>query len=381
MQTEAVFLLIRKEKMDIVSKEEVNYAINALFDDTLITKFGELPTGMMGTLDEIRVKRANAERQKLKTELKAIDSYLEKQDVDEPSITLEAKKLWLTLRSRCNLPSDKDYSTHELNDPFSIIGVVIVGIMKSVVQQRPMIEVHATVCPSYPDTYDWPSMAETGVYIYQQVNERKVSNVSAFVHSLFQQTPQALTGFVLHTSAPEDREGDFSQAFGILSRKNKKHGIDSLELHWEQMQGIVGRLAPSVTLMPDLAYIRNFIDEDETRRYMSEDSRVAKAKGLFDRSDYVDRAYRNWGCDVDAVFSGLYLGTVVAYGNNEEAFASDNNAPVKIHVNLEEGDSPQTFAGKRIGVDFRHLLSHQRQHLALLSADSVVQSPWAKKHE
>lgn len=367
--------------MNTITKSEVYHTTGVLLEKTLVTKFGELPTGMMGTLDAIRVKKVNAERQKLKTELKAIDRHLERRGESDPSMILETKKLWLTLRSRSSLPSDKDYSTNELNDSFGIFGVVVAGMMKSVAQQRPMIEVHATVCPSYPDDDDWPSMAPTGVYIYQQINERKVSEVSLFVDSLFQQTSQALAGFFLHTPAPEDREGDFSRAFGILGEKNKKHGIDSLELHWKQMEDIAEQLSPSVTLMPDLSYIRSFIDEDEALRLMSEDPSVTKAKGKFERSDYVQRAYRNWGCDLNAIFGGLYLGTIFAYGNNEEAFSLDSDTPVKIHANLEEGDSPQTFAGKRIGVDFRHLLSHEGHHLALLSADSALQSPWAKKYE
>jgi len=354
--------------------------LEPLVESVLVAKLGPPPVGgMLGTLEQIRLKKITVTRQKVQLELKTIDRRLQQLGEEDPFVSLTAKKLWLTLRSRFNLPSDKDYSSGELGSPVGTVNTVAVGVIKSIKHQQPMIEIHATVCPSYPDRSDWKEMEPTGVYIYQKVNQKKVENVADFKDRLLHNGHDTIRNLVFHTPAPKDREGSFSGSFGIFQKSNMKRGVDSLELHWQQMESITAQLFPW-QLGPDLAFIEQHINREETDKLIRVDPQIAQAYLGFKENDYTQRAYAEWGCDLGAVFGGLYLGTVVAYGNREENLQPDNGEPLKLNLNFEEGDSPQTFAGKRMGVDFRHLLANQGgYHLALLAADPALQSPWATK--
>lgn len=361
--------------MSIQQKE----TLEALVDAVITTKFGPVPVGsMLGTLEKIRLKKMNAGRQKIRVELKVIDRHLHRLGEEDSFVSLITKKLWLAVRSGFNLPSDNDYSSGELYSSAGTVGTVVAGVVKSIRHQRPMIEIHGTVCPSYPDEGDWREMEPTGVYIYQEVNEPKVRKVADFINILLHYGSDAIGDTVLHTPAPKDRGSSFSESFGIFREGNMKQGVDSLKLHWQQMEGIVSRL-PAVALAPDLAFIDQHITRKETDQLLAENLVISQAYRAFIESDYTQRAYAYWGCDLQAVFGGLYLGTVIAYGNREENLQMDSDAPLKLNLNFEEGDSPKTFAGKRIGVDFRHLLAGQGHHLALMAADPVLQSPWAIK--
>lgn len=362
--------------MSIRQKE----TLETLVDAVITTKFGPAPVdSMLGTLEQIRLKKMKAGRQKIQVELKAIDQHLGRLGEEDPFVSLTTKKLWLAIRSGFNLPSDRDYSSGELYSSTSTVGTVTAGVVKSIRHQRPMIEIHGTVCPSYPDDSDWREMEPTGVYIYQEVNEPKVKKVADFMDSLLHYgSLDVIRDSVLHTPAPEDRNSSFSESFGIFREGNMKQGVDSLKLHWQQMEEIVSRL-PALALDSDLAFIDQHVTRKETDQLLAEDLVISQAYRAFIESDYTQRAYANWGCDLRAIFGGLYLGTVIAYGNLEEDLKIDNDVPLKLNLNFEEGDSPETFAGKRIGVDFRHLLASRGHHLALLAADPVLQSPWAIK--
>lgn len=361
--------------MSIRQKE----TLEALVDAVITTKFGPAPVGrMLGTLEQIRLKKMQSGRQKVQVELTVIDRHLHRLGEEDPFVSLTTKRLWLAVRSGFNLPSGNDYSSGELYSSTGTVGTVVAGVVKSIRYQRPMIEIHGTVCPSYPDDSDWKEMEPTGVYIYQEVNEPKIGKVVDFMNTLLHYGSDTIGDVVLHTPAPEDRDSSFSESFGIFREGNIRKGVDSLKLHWQQMEGIVSKIPP-VKLKPDLADIDQHIIRKETDKLLAEDLVISQAYRAFAGSDYTRRAYTNWGCDPQAVFGGLYLGTVIAYGNQEENLSMASDSPLKLNLNFENGDSPKTFAGKRMGVDFRHLLASRGHHLALMAADPVLQSPWAMR--
>ena len=142
--------------------------------------------------------------------------------------------------------------------------------------------------------------------------------------------------------------------------------------------GQIVEYLPGVTLCPDYSYVSQFINK-ETAVKLTEVPAVAEAWNKFKHSEYIDSAYAKWGANVSDVFSAFYLGSILAYGNHESALDISNNQPVKLYLNLEEGQSPYTFAGQSVGTDFRHLLADQGYHLALLVGKPWIVTPWAGK--
>jgi len=66
----------------------------------------------------------------------------------------------------------------------------------------------------------------------------------------------------------------------------------------------------------------------------------------------------------------------MAYGNHESVFDLNNSAPIKLYLNCEEKNGPETFAGAYTGVDVRHILAKYGYHLPLLVADNRLRTPW-----
>ncbi len=290
-----------------------------------------------------------------------------------PASELESSQmLWLALSHFVDLP--KTYHDEEVNHRFGTVSALAAGINKSVVWGQPLLELHATVCPSYLDKPDWEAAKPSGPFVYQKIKLEKLAVLQDFAARM-ESFGKYIRGIFLHTPAPEDLQlQDLSACFGIFNQGEA--GKASLEIHWQQMQTIVAQL-PGVSLMPDVSYIMQFMKPGFFEKFMSIPF-GQKVLTSFQRSTYINMAYRQWGIPAEAVLKVFYLGSIFAYGNHKIAFRPTNQFPVKLYLNLEENQSPYTFSGQSVGVDFRHLLQHYRNyHLPLLIGKSAIVSPWA----
>ena len=202
----------------------------------------------------------------------------------------------------------------------------------------------------------------------------KIETLNDWTISLTAADPERalIKGVCLHTPSPADLEHatTFPGLFGIFGQPN---GKASAEAHWTQMREIAEHC--NLSLASDVDYLIS-----ESNRFGLDLARLAlevEDEVKFMQSQYIYDAYTKWGANPKAVLDLFYVGSVIGYGNYEAAFSLDNLDPLKLYVNCEEGWSPETFAGSKIGIDFRHLFGSLGFHMALLI--STIKTPWARK--
>ncbi len=287
----------------------------------------------------------------------------------------QGQLLWLALNHFCFLPGK--LHDEEVNHNFGTVKALAAGISKSKLYEQPMLEIHATACPSYLNGSDWNTLGkETGIYVYQNIKAEKLAALKEFAASL-SGFGAYLKGVYLHTPAPQDLQscGDLSACFGIFNQGEA--GKNSMGIHWQQMNKIISQL-PGFSLQPDVSYISQYMNPNFFDQFMKTDLGRA-AWESFNKSTYINDAYKQWGVPVEAALKAFYLGTIFAYGNHQSAFNPQNQQALKLYLNLEEKQSPYTFAGQSTGVDFRHLLADYGYHLPLLIGQWAINSPWAER--
>jgi len=290
-------------------------------------------------------------------------------------IWVEADNLWLSIRKFMDIPKVGDIS-QEIKHPFGPVNAFANGLIKSLHFGRPMLELHATACPSYVPFEQWEKQGLTG----SEIAAGKI--IPGIIEAL-----QKVTGWLapyagkyfdkltVHTPSPADRGCDFCNHMEehVLMPKN---GHDQLANHWVKMQELI-KLVPGMELAADLPYLTQFLTKEGAEKLMAQDLQLTAAFEQFITSRYVYDSYLRWGpVNKLSIFCGLYLGTVMAYGNHESVFNINNPAPVKLYFNFEEHNGPETFAGLMTGVDVRHILAEYGYHLPLLVADHRLRTPW-----
>lgn len=371
------FKTSRFMKEDPTRENAVRRADAAILDGLVAKAVATKSRSTMMNDREREEKGRKAEVKQLEAETRILLDLVDTkyQGVIPASDRLKAAAFWLKLRSYLAIPASG--INEETRHPFGPLATVAAGIAKTYAHGKPGLELHATACPSYLESYDWDIVGKTtGVYVYQRLKQTKLEHLTDFTGRLRPFDGGFFEQIKIHTPAPEDlKDGDFTGSFGIFHQGEA--GKKSMQVHWEQMKK-VETLVPGVEVVPDLDYVRRFLSQRDVDNLL-QDSRVSKALVKLKQSAYIQSAYEQWGSKVDDVFGGFYLGSVVAYGNNETKFDVSSPEPLKVYLNLEEGRSPETFAGKSVGVDFRHLLAASGHHLSLLIADPKLKSPWATK--
>lgn len=317
-------------------------------------------------------KRVTLEKQRLHTEVRGVMKLMQEIGKDAvPRIEhVKSAVLWLGLRTFTQLP-EKNIDV-EIKHPQGPVATVATGFVKSYVHQRPMLELHGTNCPSYLGREEWETIgASTGIYVHQQLDSKKVELLKRRTELLECFDSTFHDGLQIHTASPDDG-GDFQAIDGYLNRESKV-------AHWAMMKTVEEQV-PGLTVLPDLQYVRQFTTQADVDKMLL-DEQMEGVYSVFSRSNFIQQAYVSWGIDPKPVFGGIYIGSVRAYGNQESAFNLQAPLPLKVYINLEEKDSPESFAGRRTDVDFRHLLKDQGYHLSLLTGIDSIRSPWAKKEK
>lgn len=289
-----------------------------------------------------------------------------------------AQTVWLAVTEKATLPrSERDMEIQHACGP---IGVLASAVAKSEKYQEPKLEVHLTACPSYLDDEDWRKEQnnQNPIFVYKDVNWKLIEHLKQWVDSIkaVDASGSLVSKIYLHTPGPVDLVyvNRFPGLFGILG--NLK-GQKSAEVHWGQMEAIAKYCG--LSLVSDVGYIiaeafRMRIDMGKMAQRIEEVDVIK-----FVQSRYVNDAYIRWGAQAISVLEVFYLGSVVGYGNLSGSFSLDNSDSLKLYINCEEGWSPETFAGAKTGVDFRHILRDFGFHLPLLIG--AIRTPWAGREK
>lgn len=287
----------------------------------------------------------------------------------------EAVNLWLTIRKFTDIPEVGD-AYEEIKHPFGPVKAFAVGLLKSVKYGQPLLELHGTACPSYVPFEQWEKQGLTGSEIAtKKIISGIINGLQKVAGWLAPYNGKYFDGLTIHTPSPSDRDCDFSdhmEAHVLVPQD----GHDQLAAHWLKMQELAGQVL-GMDLAVDLPFIAKHFSQSQAEKLLQKDWQLNSAFHQFINSKYVADAYLQWGkVNKLSIFCGLYLGTVFAYGNHESAFNLKNNLPVKLYMNFEEHNGPETFAGLMTGVDVRHILAKYGYHLPLLVADYRLRTPW-----
>lgn len=287
-----------------------------------------------------------------------------------------AQMAWLVLTEKAALP--RSARAGEVQHIYGPIGVLASAMAKSEAYQEPKLEIHLTACPSYINENDWKeeSTSPDPVFVYKHINWKKIKDFCDWIGSLetTNNNNKLIKGIYLHSPGPTDLAyvDRFPGLFGIFG--NLK-GHKSAEVHWGQMEEIAKYCG--LPLVSDVDYLlseafRLGVDMEKITQCIEE-----RDAAKFVQSRYIYDAYVKWGAKAKSVLEIFYLGSIIGYGNPEASFSPDSPDLLKLYINCEEGWSPETFAGAKTGVDFRHLLKDKGFHLALLIGS--IQTPWAGK--
>lgn len=315
------------------------------------------------------VKELQLIEKQLEFELRTLDTLL------PPELVLEATNLWFTIRKFSNIPEVGDaYS--EIKHPFGPVKAFAVGLLKSLKYGQPMLELHGTACPSYVPFEQWRRQGLTGSEIAtKKIIPGTVESLQKVTEWLKPYSGKYFQVLLIHTPSPFDRDCDFADHMEahVLIPQN---GHDQLAAHWLKMLELAEQV-PGMDLAVDLPFIAKHFSQSQAEKLLQKDQQLKAAFHQFINSQYVADAYLQWGqVNKLSIFCGLYLGTIMAYGNHESAFNLKNNLPVKLYMNFEEHHGPETFAGLMTGVDERHILAKYGYHLPLLVADHRLRTPW-----
>jgi len=311
-------------------------------------------------------KRLQKEKLQLEFELNILCQSLPKE------LLLESVNLWLSLRKFMDIPKVGD-PYQEIKHPFGPVKTFAVGLLKSIKYGQPKLELHGTVCPNYIPKELWGTGHSD--ICTNHIVPAKLTNLQIFTGVLQPFSGKYYDELLFHTPSPFDRDCDFCDHMeeSVLKVKN---GQDQLGDHWQMMQNLAQQV-PGLKIVPDLPYLTEFLNKEKAEELMQNDQQLQNAFKEFINSQYVYYAYLQWGpISKFSIWAGLYLGTVMAYGNHESVFDLNNSAPIKLYLNCEEKNGPETFAGAYTGVDVRHILAKYGYHLPLLVADNRLRTPW-----
>lgn len=284
----------------------------------------------------------------------------------------EAANLWLTLRKFMDIPKVGD-PYQEIKHPFGPVKTFATGLLKSIKYSQPKLELHGTVCPNYIPKELWRTGHSD--ICTNNIVPAKLANLRTLTEALQPFSGKYYHELLFHTPSPFDRGCDFCDHMeeSVLKVDN---GHGQLEDHWQMMQKLTLQV-PGLKVVPDLPYLTKFFNKEKAEKLMQSDQQLQDAFKKFISSQYVNNAYLQWGpVSKFSIWAGLYLGTVIAYGNHESVFDLNNPVPVKLYLNCEEKNGPETFAGAYTGVDVRHILAKYGYHLPLLVADYSLRTPW-----
>ncbi|MFH0943362.1 MAG: hypothetical protein V1810_04265 [Candidatus Beckwithbacteria bacterium] len=303
-------------------------------------------------------------------ELKTLSQNIPKSEWEQGQL------LWLTLNHFVSLPDI--FHDQEVNHDYGTVKALATGISKSVLHQQPMLELHGTACPSYVPFEQWQAQGLSGAEIASgQLIQKKIDNLQTLTAGLASYSGKYFTDLLIHTPSPADRNCDFCDHMeeSMLEIKN---GNDQLAKHWQMMQNLATQVK-GLQVVSDLPYLTQYFSDKQAQEWLTEDQQLQAAYDKFITSRYIYDCYLQWGkVNKFSIFCGLYLGTVVAYGNHVNAFDLTNSDPVKLYLNFEEHHGPETFAGLMTGVDVRHILKNYGYHLPLLVADQRLRTPWVE---
>lgn len=278
------------------------------------------------------------------------------------------KNFWKVLRNFTYIPKVGGQA-NEIRHQFGPLKAFAAGIIKSFQYGKPMLELHGTACPSYlPFT---SGQTETRIAVDSHKKEA-LYGLSQLTHQLDPFYGRFINGLSIHTPSPADIDCDFSGHMSLLTTEN---GRSQLQQHWQKMKELE-KMIGGLNITVDLPYLTANFSMAKAIKWWESSKDISDAFIKFMTSHYAHDAYFQWGSKPEDVFFGLYLGTVVAYGNHESVFDLDNPDRVKLYLNFEENNGPETFAGSLTGVDVRHILAEYGYHLPLLAAYPWLRTPW-----
>lgn len=332
----------------------------------------------MNNIENIDGRYINAEEQKKmkwrECELNVLAKFLPEWISSDGKFVAETS--WLAITEESDVPkSERD---KELTHPYGPLKIVATAMTKSEKYKMPKLEIHLTACPSYLGSEDWVKQAvvEKPIYIYENILWNKVQHLKKWINEIKLNDPmhKLVSNIYLHSPSPADLDykDNFPGLFGIFG---KPDGAISAVKHWNQMQEIANYCG--ITMSADVGYILTEIEKNGVNLLEIMNGLGKEDVAKFVSSKYIEDAYTKWGADPRMVLAMFYVGSIIGYGNRVESFSLENDKPLKLFVNCEEGWSPETFAGKKVGVDFRHLLENKGFHLGLLIGE--VRTPWSGK--